>query len=89
MKARPRCLTGPALGWLEPPTVAQRSPRSLRNVLQRERRQEPIRGAFQPTSPGLAPAVDLVIALCATPDCNQRSTQMEDLGLQVLHRRVA
>ena len=29
-KARPRCLTGPATGWLEPPTVAQHHLRSTR-----------------------------------------------------------
>ncbi len=33
------------------------------------------------------PEVDLVIALCATLDCNCRSAQMEDPVLQALHRR--
>ena len=89
MRARPRCLIGPAPGWLEPPTVAQRSPRILREVLQHERCPEPIREVSQPTALGLAPAVDLVIALCATPDCSDRSAQMEDLGLQALQRRAA
>ena len=93
MNARPRLpdfdFIGPAPGWLERPTVAQRRPRSLWKAQQHELRPKSMRGVSQPTALGLATAVDLAMALCPIPDCNHRRSPMEDLGLQALRWHVA